>query len=140
MKKKNLFFFLLLFIASNAYSQNMGKLTPYLNALNEKGKEPIYFILEKLDRYDLILFDDALHTSVEPFEFYRDLIRNADFQKKSSIFSLKLLPLINSQVWMLTLIQKQMIYNFYIRLFKMTLVELVGHTKPILIYCKPFGK
>jgi hypothetical protein len=82
MKKKNLFFFLLLLIVSNAYSQNSGKLTFYLNALNEKGKEPIYFILEKLNKYDLILFDDALHTSVEPFEFYQDLIKNSDFQKK----------------------------------------------------------
>ena len=84
MEKKQLFFFLLLFIFSNSYAQTqlIDKLTPYLNALKEKGKEPNSFILEKLDMYNLIIFDDALHTAVEPFEFYQDLIKNEDFQKR----------------------------------------------------------
>jgi hypothetical protein len=67
---------------SNSQSQQSEKLKPYVNTLKEKGDEPIHFILDKLDNYDLILFDDALHTAVEPFEFYQDLIRNVKFQKK----------------------------------------------------------
>jgi len=84
MKTKCLFLFLLMFTLSNIYPQTKlnDNLQSYLNSLNEKGKRPISFILEKLDEYDLILFDDALHTSVEPFIFYQNLIQNADFQKR----------------------------------------------------------
>ncbi len=84
MKKKNLSFLLLFLVLSYAYSQpqHSEKLTPYVTALNEKGKEPIHFILDKLDNYDLILFDDALHTAVEPFEFYQDLIKSVVFKKR----------------------------------------------------------
>ena len=84
MKNRYLFPFLLLLICVNTYSQNQhdDKLQPYLNVLKEKGKEPVPFVLEKLDKYDLIIFDDALHTAVEPFEFYQKLIENEDFQKQ----------------------------------------------------------
>lgn len=84
MKKKNLSFLLLLLVLSYACSQTQHseKLATYVNAVNEKGKKPIHFILDKLDKYDLILFDDALHTAVEPFEFYQDLIRSVDFPKR----------------------------------------------------------
>lgn len=84
MKKEKIFFLLLFFWLSysNSQAQQSEKLEPYVNALKEKGDEPIHFILDKLDNYDLIIFDDALHTAVEPFEFYQDLIKNADFPKK----------------------------------------------------------
>ena len=84
MKKEKIFFLLLFFMLSyaNSQAQQSEKLKPYVNTLKVKGDEPIHFILDKLDHYDLILFDDALHTAVEPFEFYQDLIKNADFQKK----------------------------------------------------------
>jgi len=84
MKKEKIFFLLLFFMLNyaNSQAQQSEKLKPYVNTLKEKGDEPIHFILDKLDHYDLILFDDALHTAVEPFEFYQDLIKNVDFQKK----------------------------------------------------------
>ena len=84
MKKEMLSFVLLLFLVSNINSQvqQSEKLQLYINALDKKGDDPFHFILYNLDRYDLILFDDALHTAVKPFEFYQDLIKNVDFQKK----------------------------------------------------------
>ncbi|MGD9899245.1 MAG: hypothetical protein AB7T22_08985 [Calditrichaceae bacterium] len=84
MKKEKIFFLLLFFLLScfNSQAQQSEKLEPYINTLKEKGDEPIHFILDKLDNYGLILFDDALHTAVEPFEFYQNLIKNVGFQKK----------------------------------------------------------
>ena len=69
------------------------KLQPYVAALQEKGDEPINFVLEKLDKYDLILFDDALHTAVEPFEFYQKLIKNCDFRKKAKVIFLEVVAM-----------------------------------------------
>ena len=85
MPKKNLCFVLLLLVSGYLFAQNeyQEKLTAYVNVLNEKGEKPIHFILNKLNQFDLILFDDGLHTAVEPFEFYQDLVRNTDFQKKA---------------------------------------------------------
>lgn len=57
-------------------------LTPYVKILRERGQDPVKFILDKLDKHDLILFDDGLHNAVEPFEYYQELVRNSDFQKK----------------------------------------------------------
>lgn len=84
MKKIALSFVLSVFVFSCVYAQTRvhPKLRPYVDALNEKGREPVHFILNKLDTYDLIIFDDALHVAVEPFEFYQELIKNADFQKR----------------------------------------------------------
>jgi hypothetical protein len=80
----------------NSPAQQSDKLKPYENTLNEKGEKPIPFILEKLNHYDLILFDDALHTAVEPFEFYQELVANADFQKKVKYIFLEVVP-VNQQ-------------------------------------------
>ncbi len=98
MKKEKIFFLLLLFMLSymNAQTQQKEKLKPYVNTLKEKGDVPMHFVLDKLDHYDLILFDDALHTAVEPFEFYQDLISNADFPKKVKYIFLEVVP-INQQ-------------------------------------------
>jgi hypothetical protein len=48
----------------------------YLSDLQKTGKEPIAFIHEQLNRYDLIIFDDGLHPAYEPFVFYKELIKN----------------------------------------------------------------
>jgi len=57
-------------------------LKPYVETLKEKGGDPVSFIVDKLDSYDLIIFDDALHTAVEPFEYYIKLLKEPRFQKK----------------------------------------------------------
>jgi len=56
-----------------------GELDPYMDALINKGIEPSSYVLDKLSDHDLIIFDDALHTAVRPFEFYTELISNPDF-------------------------------------------------------------
>jgi len=55
------------------------RLQPYLKVLSEQGKEPINFVIDNFQDYDLIIFDDALHTAVEPFEFYQKLIKTPSF-------------------------------------------------------------
>ena len=84
MKTKFLSLILLFVISNSALTKSSpnNRLTPYVNTLKQNGKEPVSFILEKLDSYDLLLFDDALHTAVEPFDFYQQLVRDPDFQKK----------------------------------------------------------
>lgn len=46
----------------------------YLNVIKRIGDNPINFVQQKLERYDLILFDDGLHSAYEPFQFYIELI------------------------------------------------------------------
>ena len=66
-------------VAAKDHIQN--KLDPYIQAL-EKGEDPQDFVLKILDKHDLLLFDDGLHTAVEPFEFYQKLARDTRFQEK----------------------------------------------------------
>lgn len=73
-------FLITFFVFSQAARDDL--LSPYVQTLREKGRDPVRFILDKLDKHELILFDDGLHTAVEPFEFYQELVRNPDFQKK----------------------------------------------------------
>lgn len=55
------------FISATLNAQNAND---YYKVLKEEGKEPFSFIREQMDTYDLIIFDDALHAAVEPFEFF----------------------------------------------------------------------
>ncbi len=82
--KKISYLLLLVVLFNYGYSQSRidDKLSPYISTLKEKGENPVQFILGSLDKNDLILFDDGLHTAVEPFQFYQKLIKNKEFQKK----------------------------------------------------------
>ncbi|MFP4548141.1 MAG: hypothetical protein ACLFQM_08405 [Fidelibacterota bacterium] len=62
----------LLILANLCFSQTV---EDYIKVIEEKGREPVAFITEKLADYDLIIFDDALHASVEPFDFYCDYLK-----------------------------------------------------------------
>ena len=42
----------------------------YHNVIKDVGEEPKQFIAHKMQQRDLIIFDDALHAAVGPFEFY----------------------------------------------------------------------
>jgi hypothetical protein len=67
--------------------QSDQRLQPYLDVLEKQGSKPVPFVAEKLEHYDLIIFDDALHTAVEPFDFYQQLISDPSIQqKKPAIF------------------------------------------------------
>jgi hypothetical protein len=65
-----------------SYSQKEGLISDYLEVLNKKSQEPVDFINNKLNEYDLIIFDDALHSAKEPFDFYQKLIKDSLFIKK----------------------------------------------------------
>jgi hypothetical protein len=72
------------------------RLQPYLKVLQEQGQEPVRFVLEKLASHDLIIFDDGLHSALEPFEFYQQLIRDRGFQRQAPAIFLEAVP-INQQ-------------------------------------------
>jgi hypothetical protein len=69
--------------------------------MRECGKEPMAFVLDRLRDHDLLLFDDAMHTAVEPFEFYQKLIREPAFHRQVKYIFLEVLainhqPLVNA--------------------------------------------
>jgi len=65
----------------------------HLADLRAHGREPIAFVLDRLERHDLVVFDDALHTLVEPFEFYQRLVREPAFRAKARYVFLEAVPL-----------------------------------------------
>jgi hypothetical protein len=65
----------------------------HLADLEAHGREPIAFVLDRLDRHDLVVLDDALHTLVEPFEFYQRLVREARFRELARFVFLEAVPL-----------------------------------------------
>ena len=77
-------FLLITVTADNLPARNRveDRLQPYIEVLETEGKEPIDFVVNKLEQVDLIIFDDALHTAVEPFDFYQELIKTPSFYKK----------------------------------------------------------
>lgn len=97
MKKTILFIFMLfLFIDTDSQASETEKLLPYLNTLKQRGADPVSYVVDKLNKYDLIIFDDGLHTAVSPFEFYRELLRNPDFLEKVRYIFLEAVP-VNQQ-------------------------------------------
>lgn len=73
---------LVIFSSGILFSQSdndVERLQKYIHILNESGRDPIQFIVDSLRDYDLIIFDDALHTAVEPFEYYQKLIETPSF-------------------------------------------------------------
>ena len=95
-KEKILILLFVLLGAITSFAEQNEKMMPYVQTLKEKGDEPIHFILDKLNNHDLIIFDDALHTAVEPFEFYQNLIQNPAFQKKAKYIFLEVVS-VNQQ-------------------------------------------
>lgn len=98
MKKEILLFLLFIFVSicTSLEAQPSETLKPYVKTLQEKGDDPVNFIIDKFDANNLILFDDALHTAVEPCEFYQRLIKNENFQKKVTFIFLEVVP-VNQQ-------------------------------------------
>jgi hypothetical protein len=68
------------------------RLQAYLQVLSEQGQEPVPFVVGKLDTFDLLIFDDALHTAAEPFEFYQQLVKDPAFQRKAPAIFLEAIP------------------------------------------------
>ncbi|MBI3412291.1 MAG: hypothetical protein HY040_28565 [Planctomycetes bacterium] len=68
------------------------RLRPYVEVLQQHGVEPVRYVAGALAKHDLVIFDDALHTAVEPFDFYRQLIKDESFQKHAPAIFLELIP------------------------------------------------
>lgn len=68
------------------------RLAPYVAALELRGQDPVRFVLEQLQTHDLVIFDDALHSAVEPFDFYRQLVRTPEVVATIDALYLELLP------------------------------------------------
>lgn len=70
-----------------------GQASPHLADLQRFGVEPVEFVVGQLDRHQLVVFDDGLHTMVEPFEFYARLVRDARFRQRARLVFLEVVPL-----------------------------------------------
>jgi hypothetical protein len=61
--------------------------------MRESGQDPVAFVLDRVRDHDLLLFDDGMHTAVEPFAFYQKLIRDRAFQRQVKYIFLEALPI-----------------------------------------------
>jgi hypothetical protein len=73
----------------------------YCNDIRQYGQEPVEFVTRCLDKYDLLVFDDALHSAYEPFVFYNQLINTPSLSGKINFIFLEVInttsqPLIDS--------------------------------------------
>jgi len=67
-------------------------LKAFVETIRDEGSEPVEFVLQSLDTHDLLIFDDAVHNAVEPFEFYMKLVRLPAFRDKVGYIFLELAP------------------------------------------------
>jgi CubicO group peptidase (beta-lactamase class C family) len=65
----------------------------YVRAMRDAGREPVAFVLDRLKDHDLLIFDDGLHTAVEPFAFYQQLVRDPHFHRLVKYIFLEVLPI-----------------------------------------------
>lgn len=80
------------FAADPVLEQNR-RLAQHVDALSHNGAVPQEFVLRKLAKHDLIIFDDGLHTAADPFEFYEELVRSPQFQSLAPYLFLEVVPL-----------------------------------------------
>ncbi len=76
-------------------------LKKYSADIKHYGKEPVEFVEGTLNQYDLIVFDDALHSAYEPFVFYNQLINSPSLNGRINYIFLEVInttaqPLIDS--------------------------------------------
>ena len=78
----SLIIMLLLQSGLQAQSSTDQRLQPYVEVLQNRGEDPLSFVIDKLNTHDLLIFDDAWHPVVEPFDFYQKLINTPSFSEK----------------------------------------------------------
>jgi hypothetical protein len=98
---KNVFLTLLLIYSLTSHTQEKKATSDHLSVLTKTGQEPIKFVTDLLNDFDLIVFDDALHIAKEPFDFYQSLVKNKRFVSKIKyvfveVFSITSQPHIDS--------------------------------------------
>ena len=65
-----------------AHAQQPCKLESYTEVIRQQGREPVDFCRQLLEKYDLLVFDDALHNAEEPFRFSVPLLQDTLLQQK----------------------------------------------------------
>jgi hypothetical protein len=63
----------------------------YLTDIKQYGQDPVEFVSNNLVKYDLLVFDDALHSAYEPFVFYNQLINNPAVSRKINFIFLEVI-------------------------------------------------
>jgi hypothetical protein len=93
---------LLLFIWTYGFAgAQSGAVRAYTNDLKQYGQEPVAFVSKALYRYDLLVFDDALHSAYEPFVFYKQLVHTPSIANRLDYIFLEVIsiadqPLVDS--------------------------------------------
>lgn len=82
---------LIVFASLNSSGQENYNTSNYLEVLQKSGQEPVKFVNDLLDDYDLLIFDDALHLAKEPFDFYEELMNNHSFSTKAKYVFIEVL-------------------------------------------------
>ncbi len=80
MKKRTLHLVQTFFLVLSSLGFSQETVDAYYEVIKREGEHPLQFVQQQLDTHDLILFDDALHNAVEPFEFYKDLLHAEENQ------------------------------------------------------------
>ena len=76
---------LLLMIVNPLAAQETGgeqKLQPFVDFLDREGRDPLALVLDQIKSYDLLIFDDAWHPALEPFQFYQQLVETPAFYEQ----------------------------------------------------------
>ena len=83
---------LLVLPAATTASPAADRVTSLTAALRTNGRPPAAAVAQLLDTHDLVIFDDAVHDSHEPWLFYQALVRAPDFQRRAKWIFLETLP------------------------------------------------
>ncbi len=67
------------------------RLQPYVKAM-KTALDPVVFVNRKLDKYDLLVFDDGMHSSRDPWLFFEQLVRSPDVANKLKFIFIEVLP------------------------------------------------
>ena len=68
------------------------ELRAHVDSLKNEGADPTSFVIEALEKHDLLLFDDALHNIIHPWTFYQNLIRTPQFKNMAPVIFLEAVP------------------------------------------------
>lgn len=74
-------FVFLYLIALNSFGQQ-DDLKKFEKAIHKFGTKPMDYVTNRLEKSDLLVFDDGFHSALEPFIFYEDMVKNKVISEK----------------------------------------------------------
>tara|TARA_R110000868_G_scaffold19664_2_gene84457 strand:+ start:4036 stop:5247 length:1212 start_codon:yes stop_codon:yes gene_type:complete len=87
---------LLVWCCGAANAQNPGHLEALRTDLANAGMDPIEFATSALGSHELLIFDDAVHSALDPWVFYQSLLEAPDFNTQLTDIFVETLP-VNEQ-------------------------------------------